>query len=260
MKQKILSLILAISRPLGARWFLQQTNRGVRAISSFTHYLQYLIEWGKSPNPEWYDHFLDQHCFWKKTGIAFPWERGIFTLLAMEQNATVLELCCGDGFNAHHFYANRAASIVALDIDPKAIQSARRNFKRENVKYIVGDIRKDIPTGSFDNVIWDAAIEHFTEAEIGLIMLSIKQRLKNSGVLSGYTIVERPDGLLSHHEHEYEFHSKEDLLRFLAPHFKNVRVFETIYPSRHNLYFFASDEKVLPFDTEWEYQLTKSSI
>ena len=259
MKRKILSLTLAIGRLLGARWLLQQINRGVRAISSFTHYLQFLIEWGRAPNPEWFDHFLDQHYSWKKTGVAFPWERGIFSLLAMEQNASVLELCCGDGFNAHHFYANRAANIIALDMDPEAIKSARRNFKQAHVKYIVGDIRRDIPTGSFDNVIWDAAIEHFTEVEIGTIMLSIKQRLKNSGVLSGYTIVEKPDGL-SHHEHEYEFHSKEDLLRFLTPHFKNVRVFETIYPSRHNLYFFASDEKILPFDPKWKSQLTVSSI
>jgi SAM-dependent methyltransferase len=258
MKRTILALGIAIGRPLGARWFLQHLNRGMRTASSFTHYLQHLIEWGRQPNPEWYDHFLDQYCFWKKTGISFSWERGMFSLLAIKQGAKVLELCCGDGFNAHHFYANRAGSIVALDFDPKAIQSAKRNFKQVNVKYIVGDIRKDMPDDAFDNVIWDAAIEHFTETEIGLIMASIKQRLGENGVLSGYTIVESPDGS-GHHEHEYEFRSKEDLLRFLTPHFAKVRIFETIYPSRHNLYFFASDKSILPFDAAWPNQISTDS-
>jgi hypothetical protein len=61
----------------------------------------------------------------------------------------------------------------------------------------------------------------------------------SGGILGGYTIVERPNGKsLSHHE--YEFKSKEDLARFFTPHFKHVTVFETIYPERHNLYFWAS--------------------
>ena len=258
MKRKIFAISLLLGRSFGARWLLQQLNRGMRAVSSFTHHLQHLIEWGGKPTPEWYDHFLDQHCFWTKTGIAFPWERGIFSLLAMKQGAKVLELCCGDGFNAHHFYANRASNIIAMDFDPKAIQSAKRNFKRDNTHYVIGDIRTDVPDGTFDNVIWDAAIEHFTETEIDMLMHVIKQRLGEHGVLSGYTIVERESGL-SHHDHEYEFHSKEDLLRFLTPHFKSVRIFETIYPSRHNLYFFASNGTALPFDADWQYQISKAA-
>ena len=70
------------------------------------------------------------------------------------------------------------------------------------------------------------------------------------GVLSGYTIVERGDGVKSLSHHEYEFKSKEDLRRFLAPHFARVTVFETKHPGRHNLYFWASDG-VLPFQAEW---------
>ncbi len=44
----------------------------------------------------------------------------------------------------------------------------------------------------------------------------------------------------------------QDLKRFLTPHFKNVRVFETIYPERHNLYFWASDA-VIPFASDWPH-------
>jgi hypothetical protein len=77
-------------------------------------------------------------------------------------------------------------------------------------------------------------------------MENIKRRLGSGGTLSGYTIVERADGLKSLPHHEYEFKSKEDLARFLTPHFAHVRVFETIYSDRHNLYFWASDGSI-PF-------------
>lgn len=258
---KILWALLRFSRLLGARQIIKQINRATRGLATFTHYIQHLIEWGVTPNPEWYDHFLDQYWGWQKKGEAYPWERGIFSLLAIKEGSKVLELCCGDGFNSHNFYAARASSIVALDFDPEAIKSANKNFKKNGkIKYSLGDIRHDMPKGKFDNIIWDAAIEHFTEEEIASLMTMIKERLTPDGILSGYTLVESSDGHLSHHEHEYEFHSKEDLLRFLTPCFKNVRVFETKYPSRHNLYFYASDTAILPFDPAWEHQISTSAV
>jgi cyclopropane fatty-acyl-phospholipid synthase-like methyltransferase len=109
-----------------------------------------------------------------------------------------------------------------------------------------------MPIGLFDNVIWDAAIEHFTEIEINEIMKNIKSRLKSNGILTGYTILEQSNGEKSLSHHEREFKSKDDLKSFFEPHFKNIKVFETIYPSRHNLYFYASDG-ILPFDKDWEF-------
>ena len=253
MKRKIKYFFYNLARALGARYILQQLNKSLRSLCSLTHSAQYFIEWKAPPNPEWFDHFIGQYYLWKKTGIPLSWEREVFNLLAMKPHAKVLELCCGDGFNAHHFYAIRASDITSMDFDPKAIDAAHRNFGGNGVKYKLGDIRKDIPMESFDNIIWDAAIEHFTEDEIANVLATLKDRLGLCGVLSGYTIVERDDGK-SHHDHEYEFKSKEDLLRFLTPHFKRVRVFETIYPDTHNLYFFASNGSKLPFDNDWTFQ------
>ena len=82
--------------------------------------------------------------------------------------------------------------------------------------------------------------------EIAGVMASIKARIKPGGVLSGYTLVEREDKVKHLSHHEYEFKDKADLMRFLTPHFRNVTVFETRFPDRHNLYFWASDG-VIPF-------------
>jgi len=235
----------------GLRW----VNKGVRAFSSKTHQAQFLAEWFVD-NPEHFDHFLDQHYQWSKTRESFAWERGVFSRLALTPDAKVLELCCGDGFNSYHFYSVTASEIIAIDFDEEAIRWARRNFKTPGLTFVEGDIRSDIPNGPFDNVIWDAAIEHFTEVEIDALMSRIKEVLRTEGSLSGYTIIERDDGHKSLDQHEYEFHNKEDLARFLTPHFKNVQVFSTTFPSRTNLYFYASDGP-LPFDHEWSLTIRR---
>lgn len=226
------------------RWM----NFWIRRLARLTHRLQFLVEWAVD-NPEYFDHNVDMYCSWFHSRESFPAERGVLSSLAITQGSRVLELCCGDGFNAHHFYSLRASSVLAIDFDVEAIRWARRNYRTPNVCFELGDIRKDIPSGPFDNIVWDAAIEHFTESEIANLMYRVKSVLAPEGVLSGYTIVETLDGGKHLHQHEYEFQSKEDLARFLVPHFKCVQVIETVFPSRTNLYFFASDH-MLPFDRE----------
>jgi len=237
--------ILRIIRGFGGVAVITRVNAVLRRITGISHRVQLLLQWAVTPNPEWFDHFIDQHDQWYRTRIPFPWERGIFNLLAIEPGASVLELCCGDGFNAHHFYSIRAGRVQSVDFDPSAIAHAKRHFRAPNVAYAVSDIRKSLPSGPFDNVIWDAAIEHFTETEIADLLAQIRCRLKSGGTLSGYTLIETDHK--AHHDHEYEFKSREDLARMLRPHFANVFVLQTTYPTRSNLYFFASDGP-LPFD------------
>ena len=240
--------VARVARDYGGLAVIKAVNRGLRAFTAATHRVQMMLEWSIEPNPEWFDHFIDQYHQWYRSRIPYPWERGLFNLLAIRQGASVLELCCGDGFNAHHFYSIRAERVHSVDFDPKAIAHAKRHFRAPNVTYAVADIRKDLPPGPFDNIIWDAAIEHFTEAEIGRLIGEIRRRLKTGGILSGYTLVKEEHK--AHHDHEYEFESPEDLARVLKPHFRNVLVWQTNYPTRRNLYFFASDS-TLPFDTQW---------
>jgi SAM-dependent methyltransferase len=227
-----------------------------RKISSVAHHLQFLIEWGVD-NPEYFDHFIDQHYAWSKSRNSLMWERGVYSGLAIQamssdQLPNVLDLCCGDGFMAYHFYSLQAEKVTAIDFDRLAIKRANKHCSYRNIEYIFGDIRTDIPEEKFHNIIWDAAIEHFTETEITTLMSTIKSRLIPNGILSGYTIMEEHDGSHHLHQHEYEFHSKEDLARFLEPHFTNVQVIETKFPNRTNLYFFATDG-VLPTHSKVTY-------
>jgi len=256
MKTRLLILITRLFGKNAVLKSIKKMSLRSRKRASFWHFFQHKYEWSFPPQPEWYDHYCDQ--FYQFNTFQNPlWvERGTFGLLAIKQGAHVLELCCGDGFNAYHFYSNRAKQIISVDFDKNAIPHAKKYNKAKNIEFRLCDIRNEMPEGIFDNIIWDAAIEHFTEDEIGELMRNIKERLKPGGVLTGYTIVELPSGELSLSHHEREFRSKEDLRSFFDPHFKNVKVFETIYPSRHNLYFFASDG-VLPFDKDWDHMTIK---
>lgn len=212
------------------------------------------IQWYLPPQPEFFDHQIDLFYQFLARRNSLWVERGVFSSLTL-RGGRVLEIACGDGFNARNFYSLRSERVVACDSDPKAIRTALKKNSATNIEFLLSDIRTEMPEGKFENIIWDAAIEHFTSDEIEKILDGIKLRLTDDGILSGYTIVEKADGIKSLSHHEYEFKSKEDLLRFLSPHFRNVTVFETVYPKRHNLYFWASDG-ILPFGPGWSKAVT----
>lgn len=233
---------------------VKAVNRVLRLMTGCGHRLQLQAEWHSGTQPEWYDHLVFQHWLWKVSRNPMSWERGIFGMLVMKPGCRVLDLCCGGGFFAHHFYSSRAKSVISVDFDPVAIAHAKKNFQAPNVEYRCADIRTDMPKGEYDNVVWDAAIEHFTTDEITAILKNIKNRLGATGTLSGYTLAKKATGkALSHHE--YEFESKEELAAILKRFFGNVLVFENVsidfLEERQNLYFCASDGS-LPFDRDWK--------
>lgn len=158
----------------------------------------------------------------------------------------VLELCCGGGFNAKFFYSYKAGHIISCDFDPKAILHAQTYNMTAKTQFVLADIRTDMPAGKFDNIIWDGSLPYFSESEIQKLISDITNRLAVNGIFSGYVqCVHQP-------QYKHEFQSKDDLKRFLEPYFAHVKIFETIYPDRHNLYFYASNG-ILPFDSDWKH-------
>jgi 2-polyprenyl-3-methyl-5-hydroxy-6-metoxy-1,4-benzoquinol methylase len=240
--------VLAPAKPV-IEWLAEAECAIAAAWTKAAHRLLMAVQWGIPPVPENFDHQIDQYYGWTASRNPQGVERGVYSALALK-GGNLLELCCGDGFNARNFYSLKSKQVVACDFDPKIIRVANRKNHCQNVSFRIADIRTQMPDGRYENIVWDAAIEHFTEAEIHDIMGSIKNRLTPNGILSGHTVVERADGEKQLIHHEYEFKSKEDLLRFLKPCFANVLVFETEYPGRHNRYFWASDS-VIPFGHNW---------
>ena len=193
MRKFVLRLIRSTKRYTPIVALVRWTNFGVRRFSALTHRFQFLVEWSVD-NPEYFDHNIDLYSSWHRSRESFPLERGVFSSFAISPNSNVLDLCCGDGFNSFYFYSLRAASVTAIDFDREAIRLAKHNYKAQNLTFRIGDIRTDIPSGPFDKIIWDSAVEHFTEIEIVSITEKIKSVLTPEGKLSGYAIIESSDG------------------------------------------------------------------
>lgn len=229
-----------------------------RDFAQAAHKLKMAIDWGVPPNPEWFDHYCDVYFQLREQRTTFWMERGVYgrlPFMRVDRAPRVLELCCGDGFNTNFMYSPYAASVLALDFDAEAINHANSVNSAKNVTYRNADIRYDFPDEAFDNVVWDAAIEHFTETEISSILTMIVRSLGSTGILSGYTLVEQGDGTKHIQQHEREMKSKRDLLELLRQHFNRCVVFETFSAERHNLYFYASNGAALPFDDDWKLSI-----
>jgi ubiquinone/menaquinone biosynthesis C-methylase UbiE len=172
----------------------------------------------------------------------------VLGLIGMKPGCRVLDLCCGDGFYAYHFYSSHASRVVAVDYDAESIRQARRNFRGANIEYVCADIRTAMPEGSFDNVAWDAGIDFFSASDIALLLGLIRQRLAPGGVLSGCA-PKLPPGRAGHVDQRSEFTSAQALAAVLRQAFANVTVIELpgAWEGRNTLWFYASDGP-LPLD------------
>ena len=238
--KRIAEAVFGLEAALAARW------------SSAAHRRLMLAQWRLVPTPAHFDHHIDLHHQWQRQRNPLWLERGVFSLLALK-GGEVLELACGDGFNARNFYSLKSRRVVGCDVDPQALATARRKNAAPNIEYVAADIRVALPPGRFDNVVWDFAfplVQYFEPAQIDGILKLIRGSLAPQGVLSGYTLAlqgEAPGPASA-----YEFRRLEDLRAFLQPHFRHVVVFETVYPGRRNFYFWASDG-ALPMTPDWPH-------
>jgi SAM-dependent methyltransferase len=224
---------------------LRAANAALRALNSASHHFQYKVEGFLRPSAEWFDHELDAQWQWPAQGRFSFLERGVLSSLAIRPGGRLLELCCGDGFNAGRFYSSRAGQVLAVDHNREALAQARRRHARPNVEFREADIRSELPAGPFDNVIWDSAIHHFSIAEAAVVLASVHRALADDGVLSGYTVIEPGE---SYAYTRLRFTDAGGLAELLAGEFAHVSVLETSDPLRQNLYFFASDLRAaLPF-------------
>lgn len=196
--------------------------------------------------PSWFDHRIDLYYLWPEN--LFWLERGVLPRRWMRPGCRVLDLFCGDGFFARHFYATAAARVDAVDKDPSAIAHAQREHAHPRVAYHVLDaLERDFPADRYDVVVWYEGIEHLSADDCGRVLARIGRAIADGGVLLGSTPLIAPEQRgRNNWEHQNEFEHPDALRAFLGRAFRRVDVFETIYPNcgggvRRTAHFLAAE-------------------
>lgn len=167
-------------------------------------------------------------------GSPIPVEAGIMGLLAIKKGDEVLELGCGDGFEAKNFFSSKAFHLTAVDSDPSAIRHAVKNNQAKNITYKLCDITRDMTVGNFDSIIWNRGPELFSRPVCESIISGIKLRLNGHGILAGSTVISPTNAWLG---------SPSDIETIISRYFGHVKLMESSW-SPETFYFFASEKEI----------------
>ncbi len=196
------------------------------------------IEWYGRQAPLWYDHRTDLHT-WNRSRNPQWVERGVYAREVMPRGCSVLDLCCADGFYAHHFYSVVAGHIDAVDFNRQCIRRAQAAHADSVIEYHCMDaLSESFPRTAYDVVTWDASIQYFDLAQIHILCAKIAAALGKEGILSGSAKV--ADHASERLGERCYFNSADELRSLLREHFPHVAILETAYPERTNLYFRCS--------------------
>jgi SAM-dependent methyltransferase len=183
-------------------------------------------QWQWAPEaPHFYDHRIDLQALAAGGAAPFSWFRAFFATQLMRPGDRVLDIGCGDGFFSARFFAPRAGRVDALDIEPSAIEHARRYNASTNVSYHLLDaVEQPFPAEVYDVVVWDGAIGHFAPETTGRVLGKVSGALAPGGVFVGSESLGEEG-----HDHLQFFPDLDALRAVLSPHFPHVRLSEIEY-------------------------------
>ena len=86
----------------------------------------------------------------------------LFFVNNIDSGDSVLDIGCGNGYLTYDI-SEKAKKVVAVDLDRKNIELARKKFFRQNITYLVGDATKLNLKEKFDVVVLSNILEHIED-------------------------------------------------------------------------------------------------
>lgn len=143
------------------------------------------------------------------------------------QGKRILDIGCGEGYGSA-FLSQTADTVIGIDLDPDAIDHARKHYSGiPNLSFEVGNC-EEIPriSGNFDMVVGFELLEHLDSDHQPRLLSSVLQVLKPDGLF----MVSSPEKneYAEIHPAGNEFHRNEmtgpELKSFLSQYFKFVHL------------------------------------
>jgi SAM-dependent methyltransferase len=177
--------------------------------------------------PHFTYHRLSWFFFGFGTRRMHPYQliRAFYAAEALRPEDIVLDIGSGDGFFTNHFLSAQSAEVDAIDVDPMAIEEAKRNNSRPNIAYYLRDAVKDpFPRQRYDVIVFNGAIGHLSVADTKTLMEKIAGALPD-GVFVGSESLGREG-----YDHLQQFETTDDMARLFQPYFSNIWMKALRYP------------------------------
>jgi len=139
------------------------------------------------------------------------------------KNLYCLDAGCGSGYGTYYLADSGAKKIVGIDNFDKAINYAKKYYKRENLEYTVMDVRNlEFRDNIFDALISFDVLEHLKEMDQEKFLSEIKRVIRPNGIL----FIGCPNKKLSQGANPYHLRglTKAEFEQILREHFKNVKL------------------------------------
>lgn len=156
---------------------------------------------------------------------AFYYEHYLRYLFASHyvKGKTVLDLACGTGYGSYLLATKgKAKKIFSVDISPKAIQYAKKNYSDSKINYFVdkAELIENIKDNSIDIFVSFETIEHIKKQDA--FLKQVKRVMKDDGILivSTPNTINYPEG---NHYHVKELTLKQ-FNKLLSSTFSNVKI------------------------------------
>lgn len=81
----------------------------------------------------------------------------------IQASDAVLDVGCGSGAVAHAVAVATGASVTAMDLLAGCIEEAQRRFPHSRVRYLQGDVTRDLPRERFDVAMLSNVLEHIVD-------------------------------------------------------------------------------------------------
>lgn len=177
----------------------------------------------KSKEFPWTGERIVTSCALDHGGVIEHLHRYAFVRELAEGKA-VLDIACGEGYGSN-LLAQRAASVVGVDIAPDVVRHAAEKYQHPNLAYHHGScLDIPLPDASVDMVVSLETLEHFVEHTI--FLKEIKRVLRPGGLLV-LSSPNRPE-FSERHKICHPFHVRElnrqEFDDLITPHFRNIRM------------------------------------
>src|SRR3989338_5996821 len=132
--------------------------------------------------PTWYDKNSEfEETFNKDTIDSKITNQSIEKILKKYKVKTVLDLTCGTGSQVFYL-AKRGYKVIGSDISKGMLKIAKRKLKKDNIKFLRGDMRT-IKIGKFDAALTIFnSVGHLTKSDFEKTIRNIYSNLNDGGI------------------------------------------------------------------------------